>query len=362
MLRSLDRVLCSDLYDRVKLEHGSVSTTQLDYILNSEHAPQNKIFLAHVLAVKKWTQGEADSHLLQPTQSSVLGAFSSSMRFFAFGVKLRAFVCGLRFNGGLPRSQTLCRLPVANTIIRNDDEPSDTKQRRVLTEIIMFMMFAFICFVPITYGREACILMELPQSDCCYSQDIGCDDLYNMAECEAGRMIRIWRAVDTITADSGFGNQVFSLTFDLIRESKSILTFACNDDNYLSTMVGSQSFASWQGSHTPIVLAIVVGIWTNLSVAPKDVHENYIQFGLERDVPVTAAVFATHHEAFYVDRKFRLAPSHEPSYRASKGTNCMSPKTIVIEVSQLEFSFECHSRILQHSEKYLLLSCQLRTS
>ncbi|GKB89401.1 hypothetical protein Tco_0961673 [Tanacetum coccineum] len=65
-----------------------------------------------------------------------------------------------------------------------DDEPSETKQRRVLTEIIVFMMFACICFVPITYGREAGILMGLPQSDCCCSQDIGCDDLYNMAECE----------------------------------------------------------------------------------------------------------------------------------------------------------------------------------
>ncbi|GJT74712.1 hypothetical protein Tco_1041437 [Tanacetum coccineum] len=55
----------------------------------------------------------------------------------------------------------------------NDDEPSDTKQCRVLTEIIIFMMFAFICFVPITYRREAGILMGLPQSDCCCSQDIG---------------------------------------------------------------------------------------------------------------------------------------------------------------------------------------------
>nr|GEU75492.1 hypothetical protein [Tanacetum cinerariifolium] len=129
------------------------------------------------------------------------------------------------------------------------------------------MMFAFICFVPIPYGREAGILMRLPQSDCCCNQDIGCDDLYNMVSY-------------------------------LIRESKSILTFACNDDNiylpwlvdrvprlgnaathrlclqpswesgddnnYLFTMLGSPSPSPWQGSHTQIVVATVVGIWCRI--------------------------------------------------------------------------------------------------
>ncbi|GJT38885.1 inositol hexakisphosphate and diphosphoinositol-pentakisphosphate kinase VIP2-like protein isoform X2 [Tanacetum coccineum] len=53
---------------------------------------------------------------------------------------------------------------------RNDDEPNTTKRRRVLAQILVFMMFAFICFVAITYERKAGILAGLPQSDCCCSQ------------------------------------------------------------------------------------------------------------------------------------------------------------------------------------------------
>ncbi|GJV72969.1 RNA-directed DNA polymerase, eukaryota, reverse transcriptase zinc-binding domain protein [Tanacetum coccineum] len=53
---------------------------------------------------------------------------------------------------------------------RNDDEPNTTKRRRVLAQILVFMMFAFICFVAITYERKAGILVGLPQSDCCCSQ------------------------------------------------------------------------------------------------------------------------------------------------------------------------------------------------
>ncbi|GKE81091.1 hypothetical protein Tco_1551091, partial [Tanacetum coccineum] len=33
------------------------------------------------------------------------------------------------------------------------------------------------------------------------------------------------------------------------------------DDNYMFTMLGSVSLASWQGSHTRIVAATIVGIW-----------------------------------------------------------------------------------------------------
>jgi len=37
---------------------------------------------------------------------------------------------------------------------------------------------------------------------------------------------------------------------------------------------------------------------TTLSIAPKDVHENQIQFALERGVPALVAVFATHRLLF----------------------------------------------------------------
>ncbi|GKA85868.1 zinc finger, PHD-type containing protein, partial [Tanacetum coccineum] len=55
---------------------------------------------------------------------------------------------------------------------RNDDEPNHTKQRRVLTQKTVFMMFAVICFVAVTYGHKAGVLAGLPQSDCCCSQDM----------------------------------------------------------------------------------------------------------------------------------------------------------------------------------------------
>ncbi|GJS31272.1 inositol hexakisphosphate and diphosphoinositol-pentakisphosphate kinase VIP2-like protein isoform X2 [Tanacetum coccineum] len=93
---------------------------------------------------------------------------------------------------------------------RNDDEPNTTKRRCVPPQIIVFMMFSFICFVAITYERKAGILAGLPQLDCCCSQSnlasrvavmvsgrsnvtrlwlniecilLGCDDLSNMLCC-----------------------------------------------------------------------------------------------------------------------------------------------------------------------------------
>lgn len=44
---------------------------------------------------------------------------------------------------------------------------------------------------------------------------------------------------------------------------------------------------------------------TTLSIAPKDVHENQIQFALERGVPAMAAVFAT-HRLLYPSQAFDL--------------------------------------------------------
>lgn len=79
-------------------------------------------------------------------------------------------------------------------------------------------------------------------------------------------------------------------------------------DKYLdqiSAMVPDIAF----GSNTRVALDIGCGVAsfgaflmqrnvTTLSIAPKDVHENQIQFALERGVPALAAVFATHRLLF----------------------------------------------------------------
>lgn len=59
------------------------------------------------------------------------------------------------------------------------------------------------------------------------------------------------------------------------------------------------------GHHTRVALDIGCGVAsfgafllarnvTTMSIAPKDVHENQIQFALERGVPAMVAAFATH--------------------------------------------------------------------
>ncbi|XVE55256.1 hypothetical protein DITRI_Ditri03aG0144800 [Diplodiscus trichospermus] len=71
--------------------------------------------------------------------------------------------------------------------------------------------------------------------------------------------------------------------------------------NQISQMVPEISF----GHHIRVALDIGCGVAsfgafllqrnvTTLSIAPKDVHENQIQFALERGVPAMVAVFATH--------------------------------------------------------------------
>lgn len=58
------------------------------------------------------------------------------------------------------------------------------------------------------------------------------------------------------------------------------------------------------GSHATVVLNVGCGVASSgayllshdiltLSIAPKDVHENQIQFALERGVPAMVAAFAT---------------------------------------------------------------------
>ncbi|KAF2318887.1 hypothetical protein GH714_011447 [Hevea brasiliensis] len=63
------------------------------------------------------------------------------------------------------------------------------------------------------------------------------------------------------------------------------------------------------GSHTRVVLDVGCGVGSfgayllsrnvlTMSIAPKDVHENQIQFALERGVPAMIAAFATHRLLF----------------------------------------------------------------
>ncbi|OAY46136.1 probable methyltransferase PMT11 [Manihot esculenta] len=70
------------------------------------------------------------------------------------------------------------------------------------------------------------------------------------------------------------------------------------------------------GSHTRVVLDVGCGVASfgayllsrnvlTMSVAPKDVHENQIQFALERGVPAMVAAFAT-HRLLYPSQAFEL--------------------------------------------------------
>ncbi|KAJ4824392.1 hypothetical protein Tsubulata_026336 [Turnera subulata] len=86
-------------------------------------------------------------------------------------------------------------------------------------------------------------------------------------------------------------------------------------DKYLdqiSEMVPAIAF----GSHTRVALDVGCGVASfgaylmsrnvlTLSVAPKDVHENQIQFALERGVPAMVAAFAT-HRLLYPSQAFEL--------------------------------------------------------
>ncbi|TYH27656.1 hypothetical protein ES288_A02G085000v1 [Gossypium darwinii] len=82
--------------------------------------------------------------------------------------------------------------------------------------------------------------------------------------------------------------------------------------NQISQMVPEISF----GHHVRVALDIGCGVAsfgafllqrnvTTLSIAPKDVHENQIQFALERGVPAMVAVFAT-HRLLYPSQAFDL--------------------------------------------------------
>ncbi|MCL7027412.1 hypothetical protein MKW94_003210 [Papaver nudicaule] len=82
--------------------------------------------------------------------------------------------------------------------------------------------------------------------------------------------------------------------------------------NQISQMVPEIAF----GNHTRVVLDVGCGVAsfgafllsrnvTALSIAPKDVHENQIQFALERGVPAMVAAFAT-RRLLYPSQAFEL--------------------------------------------------------
>lgn len=82
--------------------------------------------------------------------------------------------------------------------------------------------------------------------------------------------------------------------------------------NQISKMVPDITF----GNHTRVALDIGCGVAsfgafllqrnvTTMSIAPKDVHENQIQFALERGVPAMVGVFST-HRLFYPSQAFDL--------------------------------------------------------
>ncbi|XP_002524217.2 probable methyltransferase PMT11 [Ricinus communis] len=82
--------------------------------------------------------------------------------------------------------------------------------------------------------------------------------------------------------------------------------------NQISKMVPEIAF----GSHTRVVLDVGCGVASfgayllsrnvlTMSVAPKDVHENQIQFALERGVPAMVAAFAT-HRLLYPSQAFEI--------------------------------------------------------
>lgn len=63
---------------------------------------------------------------------------------------------------------------------------------------------------------------------------------------------------------------------------------------------------------------------TTLSIAPKDVHENQIQFALERGVPAMVAVFAT-HRLLYPSQAFDLVHCSRCRINWTRDGICLFP-------------------------------------
>lgn len=63
---------------------------------------------------------------------------------------------------------------------------------------------------------------------------------------------------------------------------------------------------------------------TTLSIAPKDVHENQIQFALERGVPAMVAVFAT-YRLLYPSQAFDLVHCSRCRINWTRDGICLFP-------------------------------------
>ena len=86
-------------------------------------------------------------------------------------------------------------------------------------------------------------------------------------------------------------NEVYALSMQMVPE----IAFGQHIRVALDIGCGVASFGAFLLDHNV----------TTLSIAPKDVHENQIQFALERGVPAMVAVFAT-HRLLYPSQAFDL--------------------------------------------------------
>lgn len=97
------------------------------------------------------------------------------------------------------------------------------------------------------------------------------------------------------------------------------------------------------GHHTRVVLDIGCGVASfgayllsrnviTMSIAPKDVHENQIQFALERGVPAMVAAFAT-HRLLYPSQAFDLIHCSRCRINWTRDGNSFSISSIIYHVN-----------------------------
>ncbi|KAF9609732.1 hypothetical protein IFM89_018180 [Coptis chinensis] len=109
----------------------------------------------------------------------------------------------------------------------------------------------------------------------------------------------------------------------------------------ISSMIPEIAF----GKHTRVVLDVGCGVAsfgaflfsrnvTTLSIAPKDVHENQIQFALERGVPAMVAAFAT-HRLLYPSQAFDLI--HCSRCRINWTRDALHPQDLLIILVLIRF-------------------------
>ncbi|KAF5962110.1 hypothetical protein HYC85_003319 [Camellia sinensis] len=135
-------------------------------------------------------------------------------------------------------------------------------------------------------------------------------------------------------------------------------------DQYLdqiSKMVPDIAF----GQHTRVVLDVGCGVAsfgaflfdrnvTTLSIAPKDVHENQIQFALERGVPAMVAVFAT-HRLLYPSQAFDLIHCSRCRINWTHDVRGMNDIYYLVEVIPAFLMFNVSFRLVCCEDGILLL-------